>query len=99
MLKLNSESLLQGSPKRCGLHRPPSLTHTRSRTPLPLCSYNDHREEGEAHEDTLHLDEQHGARQSFQDGGVEAWDQSGDVGSWGRQRPRGVWLQRGLKQN
>lgn len=85
MRKLNSESLLQESTKCSGLHRPPSLTHTRSRALLPLCSYNDHSEEGEAHEDALHLDEQHGARQAFQDGGVEAWDQPGDVGSWGRQ--------------
>lgn len=51
---------------------------------LPLCSYNDHGEEGEAHEDALHLDEQHGAGQSIQDGGVESWDQTCDVGSWQR---------------
>lgn len=83
MQKLNSGSLLQESTKCPALHRPPSLTHAH--TQLPLCSYNDHSEEGEAHEDALHLDEQHGARQSLEDGGVEAWDQSGDVGSWGKQ--------------
>lgn len=47
----------------------------------PLCSYNDHGEEGEAHEDALHLDEQHGAGQLVEDGVVEARDQSDDVGS------------------
>ena len=41
-------------------------------------TYNDHGQEGEAHEDTLHLDEQHGARQVPQHGGVEARDQSTD---------------------
>lgn len=50
-----------------------------------LCSgqraqpYNDHGEEGKAHEDTLHFDEQHGARQLLQHGGVEAWDYACDV--------------------
>lgn len=46
---------------------------------LQVRSYNDHGEEGEAHEDTLHLDEQHGTRQFEQHGGVEAWDYSRDV--------------------
>lgn len=60
-------------------HRlPPSQIN---RTALPLCSYNDHGEEGKAHEDALHLDEQHGAGQPVKDGVVEARDHSCDVGS------------------
>lgn len=57
------------APASCFLH-----WQTYSCALLPLCSYNDHSEEGKAHEDTLHLDELHGVRQSFEDGGVEAWD-------------------------
>lgn len=37
-------------------------------------SYNDHGEEAKAHEDVLHFDEQHGAGQLLQHGGVKAWD-------------------------
>lgn len=51
-------------------------------------SYDDHGEEGEAHEDTLHLDEQHRARQVGQHGGVEAGDHSADLRSWQRKRKR-----------
>lgn len=49
-------------------------------------TYNDHGEEGEAHEHALHLDEQHGAWQFFQHGVVEAGDQSGDFSTWFRDR-------------
>lgn len=49
---------------------------------VSLRSYNDHGQEGKAHEDTLHLDEQHGARQVGQHSGVEARDQSTDFSSW-----------------
>lgn len=42
-------------------------------------SYDDHGEEGEAHQDTLHLDEQHGAWQPGQHGGVEAGDHTADL--------------------
>lgn len=44
-------------------------------------SYNDHGEEGEAHEDALHLDEQHGAGQVGEHGGVEARDDPRDRSS------------------
>lgn len=53
-----------------------------------LRSYNDHGEEGKAHEDALHFDEQHGARQLLQHGGVEAWDHAGDVCSCRTQASR-----------
>lgn len=49
-------------------------------------SYDDHGQEGKAHEDTLHLDEQHGARQFGQHCGVEAGDHSSDGCSWQRTR-------------
>lgn len=49
-------------------------------------SYDDHSEEGKAHKDTLHLDEQHGLRQVLQDASVKAWDYSSDVCSWWKGR-------------
>lgn len=49
-------------------------------------SYDDHGEEGEAHEDALHLDEQHGARQVGQHGGVEAGNHTTDCCTWQRKR-------------
>lgn len=45
----------------------------------PFGTYDDHGEEGEAHEDTLHVDEQHGARQVLQHSGVEAGDHPTNV--------------------
>lgn len=57
-------------------------------------SYDDHSEEGKAHQDTFHLDEQHGLRQVLQDASVKAWDYSSDVCSWrkGRGQVSALWV-------
>lgn len=46
-------------------------------------SHNDHSQEGEAHEDALHLDEQHGSWKYVQNCGVKSRDQATDGSTWG----------------